>query len=136
MPGDFLQAERKNYFAIAFPNISGGYEVRNRFFKACISPKDITCVTNGQEMGRCYVFEGFMDYLSFEPAFPLWPKGDCLVLNSVSNLPKAFSFLSRYDDIYSCLDNDTAGNNTVMAMKENMAAVYMTFHRNMPVIRI
>lgn len=108
----------KNYFAIAFPNISGGYEVRNRLFKACISPKDITCITNGQETGRCYVFEGFMDYLSFEPAFPLWAKGDCLVLNSVSNLPKAFSFLSRYDDIYSCLDNDTAGNNTVMAMKE------------------
>lgn len=108
----------KNYFAIAFPNISGGYEIRNRFFKACISPKDITCITNGQETGRCYVFEGFMDFLSFEPAFPLWTKGDCLVLNSVSNLPKAFSFLSRYDDIYSCLDNDAAGNNTVMAMRE------------------
>ena len=108
----------KNYFAIAFPNISGGYEVRNRFFKACISPKDITCITNGQETGRCYVYEGFMDYLSLEPAFPFWAKGDCLVLNSVSNLPKAFSFLSRYDDIYSCLDNDVAGNNTVMAMKE------------------
>lgn len=59
-----------------------------------------------------------MDFLSFEPAFLLWAKGDCLVLNSVSNLPKAFSFLSRYDDIYSYLDNDTAGNNTVMAMKE------------------
>ena len=108
----------KNYFAIAFPNISGGYEIRNRFFKACISPKDITCITNGQETGRCYVFEGFMDFLSFEPAFPLWAKEDCLVLNSVSNLPKAFSFLSRYDDIYSCLDNDAAGNNTVMAMRE------------------
>ena len=92
--------------------------MRNRFFKACISPKDITCITNGQETGRCYVFEGFMDFLSFEPAFPLWAKGDCLVLNSVSNLPKAFSFLSRYDDIYSCLDNDAAGNNTVMAMRE------------------
>lgn len=109
----------KNYFAIAFPNISGGYEVRNRFFKACISPKDITCIMNGRkETGRCYVFEGFMDYLSLEPAFPLWAKGDCLVLNSVSNLPKAFPFLSRYDDIYSCLDNDAAGNNTVMAMRE------------------
>ena len=108
----------KNYFASACPNISGGYEIRNRFFKACISPKDITCITNGQETGRCYVFEGFMDFLSFEPAFPLWTKGDCLVLNSVSNLPKAFSFLSRYDDIYSCLDNDAAGNNTVMAMRE------------------
>ena len=109
----------KRYFAIAFPNISGGYEIRNRYFKGCIAPKEISHIRQaGKARETCYVFEGFMDYLSFEPAFPLWPKGDCLVLNSVSNLPKAFSFLSRYDDIYSCLDNDTAGNNTVMAMKE------------------
>lgn len=33
-------------------------------------------------------------------------------------LAEGFSFLSRYDDIYSCLDNDAAGNNTVMAMRE------------------
>ena len=32
----------KNYFAIGFKNKSGGYEVRNRFFKGCMSPKDIT----------------------------------------------------------------------------------------------
>ena len=25
----------KRYFAIAFPNISGGYEIRNRYFKGC-----------------------------------------------------------------------------------------------------
>ena len=28
----------KNYFAIGFKNKSGGYEVRNRFFKGCMSP--------------------------------------------------------------------------------------------------
>lgn len=108
----------KSYFAIAFPNISGGYEIRNKFFKACVAPKDITCIMNGPETGRCYVFEGFMDFLSCRAVFPLWEKGDCLVLNSVSNLPKAFPFLSRYDDIYCCLDNDTAGKNAMMAIRE------------------
>ena len=30
------------FFAIGFPNMAGGYEVRNSFFKGCIAPKDIT----------------------------------------------------------------------------------------------
>ena len=29
----------KPYFAIGFPNVAGGYEVRNRFFKGCIAPE-------------------------------------------------------------------------------------------------
>jgi DNA primase len=41
-----------------------------------------------------------------------------LTLNSVSNLQKAFSFLSRYDGICCCLDNDTAGKNAVQALKD------------------
>jgi hypothetical protein len=32
----------KRYFAIAFPNISGRYEIRNRYFKGCIAPKEIS----------------------------------------------------------------------------------------------
>lgn len=32
----------KRYFAIAFPNVSGGYEIRNRYFKGFIAPKEIT----------------------------------------------------------------------------------------------
>ena len=31
----------KRYFAIGFRNVSDGYELRNRFFKASLSPKDI-----------------------------------------------------------------------------------------------
>ena len=54
------------FFAIGFPNIAGGYEVRNSFFKGCIAPKDITHIRQqGEPREKCLVFEGFMDYLSF-----------------------------------------------------------------------
>ena len=49
-------------FAIGFPNASGGYEVRNKYFKGCIAPKDITHIRQtGEPKETCYVFEGFMD---------------------------------------------------------------------------
>ena len=56
----------KRYFAIAFPNGSCGYEIRNRYFKGCIAPKEISHIRQaGIARNTCYVFEGFMDYLSF-----------------------------------------------------------------------
>ena len=56
----------KRYFAIAFPNASSGFEVRNRYFKGCIAPKEISHIRqSGKARNTCYVFEGFMDYLSF-----------------------------------------------------------------------
>ena len=55
----------KPYFAIGFPNVSGGYEIRNKFFKGCIAPKDITHIRQEEPKEACYLFEGFMDYLSF-----------------------------------------------------------------------
>ncbi|MCD8043711.1 MAG: CHC2 zinc finger domain-containing protein, partial [Tannerellaceae bacterium] len=56
----YFKQSGKNYFALAFQNQSGGYKVRNRYFKGCIPPKDITIVCN--ESDKCNVFEGFMDY--------------------------------------------------------------------------
>lgn len=56
----------KPYFAIGFPNVAGGYEVRNRFFKGCIAPKDISHIRqSGEPREKCLVFEGMTDYLSF-----------------------------------------------------------------------
>lgn len=56
----------KFYFAIGFPNKTGGYEVRNQFFKGCIAPKDISHIRQqGEPKNTCFIFEGFMDYLSF-----------------------------------------------------------------------
>lgn len=95
----------KNYFAVGFPNRSGGYEIRNAYFKGCISPKDISVISKGNK--DCHVFEGFIDFLSYVVLH-----GDCdaIVLNSVINVPKSIDYLNRYDTVYCHLDNDKAGH--------------------------
>ena len=57
----------KKYFAIAFPNKSGGFEVRNPYYKGCIKNKDVSVFyhTNGMTQEHICVFEGFMDFLSY-----------------------------------------------------------------------
>ena len=84
------------YYAIGFPNRSGGYEIRNKHFKGCIAPKDITHIRQSEPKEACYIFEGFMDYLSFLtlrlercPDRPELDGQDYIVLNSTSNLSKA-----------------------------------------------
>lgn len=37
----------KCYFAVAFPSISGGYEIRNPYFKGCLGAKDISVIGKG-----------------------------------------------------------------------------------------
>ena len=121
----FMNAD-KPYFAIGFPNMAGGYEVRNRYFKGCVAPKDITHIRqqDGQRC-MCYLFEGFMDYLSFltirvrnNPQYPRLDTQDYVILNSVSNLAKAESILATYTRIGCFLDNDTAGRSTCKKLKE------------------
>ena len=107
----------KRYFAIAFPNGSGGFEVRNPYFKGCIAPKEISHIRQaGKARTTCYVFEGFMDYLSFLtlrqescPNYPELDGQDYIVLNSVSNVSKALYPLGSYERIHCFFDNDRAG---------------------------
>ena len=121
----FMNAD-KPYFAICFLNMAGGYEVRNRYFKGCVAPKDITHIRQqGGQRCMCYLFEGFMDYLSFltirvenNPQHPRLDTQDYIILNSVSNLAKAESILETYTQVGCFLDNDTAGRNTCKKLKE------------------
>lgn len=111
----------KLYFAIGFPNASEGYEVRNRFFKGCIAPKDITHIQQqGKPRDTCYMFEGFMDYLSFltlrQRSHSDLDKQDYMILNSVSNLSKALYPLGNYEKIHCFFDNDKAGIETVQKL--------------------
>ena len=118
----------KPYFAIGFPNMAGGYEVSNPFFKGCIAPKDITHIRqHGEPRNVCYLFEGFMDYLSFltirvknNPQYPRLTTQDYIILNSVSNLAKVESLLANYTQFGSYLDNDTAGRNACETLKAKL----------------
>ncbi|WP_302606105.1 toprim domain-containing protein [uncultured Alistipes sp.] len=115
----------KPYFAIGFPNMAGGYEVRNRYFKGCVAPKDISHIRQqGEPRNMCYLFEGFMDYLSFltiriknNPQYPRLTTQDYIILNSVSNLAKVESILATYTRIGCFLDNDKAGRKACETLK-------------------
>lgn len=111
----------KSYFALAFKNDAGGYELRNSRFKGCTSPKDITHIQQvGKQNDTCFVFEGMMDYLSFitlrQKASPINPCLDWqnyIILNSTTNLDKGLYPLANYEHIHCLLDNDPAGRKAV-----------------------
>lgn len=103
----------KRYFAVGFPNMAGGYEVRSRHFKGCIPPKDVSLVKlENTAADVCSVFEGFMDFLS-AATLGIVGNGDSLVLNSVSNVEKAMKHLDGYGRIDCYLDRDEAGRRTL-----------------------
>ena len=104
----------KRYYAIGFRNEAGGLELRNRFFKGCIPPKDISLKRNGSDV--CAVFEGFMDYLSAMQLGII--ASDWLVFNSVSNVEKAEKALQGYERIECFLDNDEAGRRTFQRLHD------------------
>ena len=112
------------FFAIGFPNMAGGYEVRNSFFKGCIAPKDITHIRQqGEPREKCLVFEGFMDYLSFltlrmrnRPTMPDLDRQDYVILNSTANVSKALDVMSPYERIHCMLDNDETGYKATQAI--------------------
>ena len=114
----------KHYFGIGFPNIAGGYEIRNPFFKGCIAPKDISHFYAEEPKKVCLIFEGFMDFLSFMTLRRKENDGlkrqDYLVLNSVTNIHKAAKRLSRYDSVQCFLDNDEAGRNAYLQLSKEL----------------
>jgi len=116
----------KHYFGIGFPNIAGGYEIRNPFFKGGITPKDISLFHNEESKQSCFVFEGFMDFLSFMTLRRKENDGlkqqDYLVLNSVSNVKKALEPLSHYENVQCFLDNDEAGRNAYKQLLEELGS--------------
>ena len=105
----------KYYFAIGYKNDINGYELRNKYFKGCTSKAP---TTNGVGNDVCKVFEGFVDYLSYltlKNTFYL--QESSVVLNSVSNLEKAQSFIKSHNTIMTYLDNDEAGQRAISFLK-------------------
>ena len=98
------------YFAVAFENVSGGCELRNRYFKGCRGRKDISYLPWARDgpSTECAVFEGFIDYLS-ALTLGIISGADAIILNSVVNVNKAVPYLKGYTTINCYLDNDSAG---------------------------
>lgn len=105
----YYELNAKSYYGIGFKNDSGGFEIRNPYFKASSSPKGITTVKNASD--EVTVFEGFMDFLSFKSIRDneVNEISDVVILNSLSLFEKARPFLESHKSIRLYLDNDAAG---------------------------
>ena len=115
------ERRKKSYFAVAFENVSGGCELRNRYFKGCRGRKDISYLPWARDgpSAECAVFEGFIDYLS-TLTLDIISGADAIILNSVVTVNKAVPYLKGYTTINCYLDNDNAGQ-TALA---ELTAIY------------
>jgi len=110
---DFRIGER-TYKAIGFPNRTGGFELRNHWFKGSSTPKDISLITSENNSSKLSVFEGFIDFLSAltisNPKFLGATKDSSfLVLNSVAFIGREIPLLRSFPEVSLFLDNDNAG---------------------------
>jgi len=111
----------KKLYAIGFENRSGGWELRNRYYKGVLNSHDLSLFSFGYTLpdrhntspteSKVMVFEGFMDALSFIELQKSY-QGDLLVLNSIALIGRALDCLSDYPVIGLFLDNDKRGRLT------------------------
>ncbi|HEY0744370.1 MAG TPA: toprim domain-containing protein [Chryseosolibacter sp.] len=116
----------REYDAIGLRNQSGGFELRNSWFKGSSSPKDVTVISNGNN--RLYVTEGFMDFLSIKQMQKLQllddDRADFLILNSVTMLNRCKDIVGAYQKVITFLDNDKAGRTATESLR--MAEIAVT----------
>lgn len=103
------QLHNKNYYAIGFPNNSGGYELRNEYIKAACTPKDVSYIDRGAN--SVAVFEGFFNFLTYQVLYQKQnaEERNFLVLNSTSFFEKSLPLMQQHDRVHLYLDNDKTG---------------------------
>ena len=113
---------------IGFPNNSGGWVMRAPDVKKCTS-NDITTVNIYGEISEAatspmgLMFEGFFDFLSYmEMKGKQWPDCDICVLNSVTNISRAHSWIRSHKQICTLFDNDDAGRKALQDIRDSVAA--------------
>ncbi len=111
----------RSFYGIGFKNNSGGWAVRSvaRGRKINVGHGDISTLnkdgvlfTDGKASSPAvFLFEGFMDFLSFLA----WcekdtPGVDIVVLHSTSNVGRCEQFVKSHSEVRCFFDNDNAGN--------------------------
>lgn len=112
----------REYSAIGFANCAGGYELRDdKTFKGTIAPKDISLIAGEANNAPHCIFEGFMDFLSYLMVKGKEPISPSIVLNSVSNLPRAIAYLCENGilSVRAFFDNDEAGRQALQGIQSS-----------------
>jgi len=111
----------KKYFALGQANISGGFELKNKYFKGAIGKKNISHFLGNNKNGRVAIFEGSLDFLSLLSIHKMHtPPHDVIILNSVSFINNAIELIKKneYTEIHTYFDNDKAGDKALSSIKK------------------
>ena len=115
----YYSVKWKKYFALAFRNNSGGFEIISPHIKGYIAPRDLTLISLSSSNPYCIVFDNFMDFLSYLTLnkridFTIFSDTvDYLILNSVLNVHRSIPILKKYELVACCLSNDEKGEEAV-----------------------
>lgn len=125
----------KNYYALGMVNRSGGYEVRNKYFKGSVVQKDITILAANSEKGekkgdlanKVSIFEGIFDFLSAYKYYgETLTEGEVIVMHSLALKQTLLEYLNKrsFSTIYTYFDNDRAGEDMTVLISQNYPSVH------------
>ena len=112
----------RSYFAIGLKNQSGGWELRNIYFKNSSSPKSYTYLKNSGN--SLVVLEGMFDLLSLIELDSIdVTTCDIIILNSTAFVKPVVSYFKDYDKVNLLLDNDATGKRISLLLSQNYTHV-------------
>jgi DNA primase len=121
--------KNSTYFAIGLKNVSGGWELRNPYYKNAAAPKDYSYFSTSKQL--ISVTEGMFDFFSLITLYPDLPlKSDFIILNSVSFVNRIKKIAIDYSKVGLYLDNDPAGKKATkqlladLSNSVDMSAIY------------
>ncbi|WP_418501949.1 CHC2 zinc finger domain-containing protein [Flagellimonas sp.] len=98
----------RKYFAIGLQNRSGGWELRNRYWKGSTSPKDVSMI--GSSFKKLAITEGMFDMLTLLELMPEIGNGhELLILNTTAFVKRMITEIVEYEDVKLFLDRDGTG---------------------------
>lgn len=132
----YYRLRDKHFFALAFANESGGYELRNPYFQGSYAVKDISLLNHsGAGQGTAVaLFEGFMDFLSAliytqkpAPALPV------VILNSASMRHRALAAIQEqgFTELHLYFDHDKTGRELTAWFQEQLPDRVVTDQSNL-----
>ena len=96
------------YFAIGLLNRSGGWELRNTYWKGSTSPKDVSMMGNNSK--KLVITEGMFDMLTLLELMPEIGNGhDLLILNTTAFVKRMISEIGEHESVELFLDRDKTG---------------------------
>lgn len=98
----------RKYFAIGLQNRSGGWELRNRYWKGSTSPKDVSMIRSSFK--KLSITEGMFDMLTLMELRPeIGNSHDLLILNTTTFVKRMISEIGEYESVELFLDRDKTG---------------------------